>query len=47
VQDVELFETTLNDVLATESPADDPYLMLNLIAKDKSRDLLEETDEMF
>jgi hypothetical protein len=47
MQDVELFEETLNKVIALELPEDDPNRLLNLIAKDKSRSLLEESDELF
>jgi len=47
IQDVELFRQTLEGVIAGSLPAADPYQLLNLIAKEKSSNLLEETDELF
>lgn len=47
IQDAELFETTLLEVL--EQPADihPEYRLLNTIAQEKARTLLEEKDELF
>ena len=47
IQDVELFETTLLEVL--EQPADisPEYRLLNTIAQEKARTLLEEKDELY
>jgi hypothetical protein len=47
VQDDELFENTLEGVIAATLPEEDPYRLLNLIAKEKSRILLGEIDELF
>jgi len=47
MMDVELFTETLDAVIAAELPEEDPYQLLNLIAKDKALNLLEETDELF
>ena len=47
MMDVELFTETLDAVIAAELPEGDPYQLLNLIAKDKALNLLEETDELF
>lgn len=47
IQDAELFEKTLREVIATPLKEDDPYRMLNLIAKNKATKLLGEIDDMF
>jgi len=47
IMDAELFEETLNGVIAAESPAGDPYRLLNIIAKEKSRILLGDIDDLF
>jgi hypothetical protein len=47
VQDDELFASTLSGVIAAGLPEKDPYRLLNLIAKQKSRILLGEIDELF
>jgi hypothetical protein len=47
IQDADLFRSSLQQVMATEPAADDPYRMLNLIARDKARTLLGEIDDLF
>jgi len=47
IQDAALFDKTLNSVLMAVPPEPDPYQLLNLIAKEKSGSLLEESDELF
>jgi hypothetical protein len=47
IQDAELFEETLNQVIEAEIAPDDPYQLLNMIAKQKSRVLLGEIDDLF
>jgi hypothetical protein len=47
IQDADAFEKYLGDVITAEIPPSDPYQLLNLIAKDKSRTLLGELDELF
>jgi hypothetical protein len=47
IQDVELFTQTLKEVIAAELLAEDPYQLMNVIAKKKSTNLLEEADELF
>lgn len=47
IQDDDLFENTLDAVIAAGLPEIDPYRLLNLIAKEKSRTLLGEIDELF
>ena len=47
VQDPDLFEKTLEEVLAQPSDVLPEYRLLNTIAKQKSRSLLEEKDELF
>jgi hypothetical protein len=42
-----LFAETLEGVIDAELPDDDPYRLLNLIAKDKARSLLKEKDDLF
>ena len=41
------FEATLTEVIERELSDDDPYQLLNLIAKQKSETLLGEIDELF
>lgn len=47
IMDADAFEDTLREVLSAEIPPPDPYQLLNLIAKEKSRALLGELDELF
>jgi hypothetical protein len=47
MQDTDLFEKTLESVLEKPVEPDDPYRLLNLIAKQKSRRLLGDIDELF
>ena len=47
IQDAGLFEQTLNGVIGAAIAPDDPYRLLNLIAKQKSQQLLGEIDELF
>lgn len=47
IQDADLFEQTLTNVIAADIAGDDPYRLLNLIAKQKSRILLGEIDDLF
>ena len=47
IMDEALFESTLNEVIAAELPQEDPYRLLNMIAKEKARILLGEIDELF
>lgn len=47
VQDDEAFRGALERVIATDVARDDDYQLLNLIAKDKARELLGEIDELF
>jgi hypothetical protein len=47
IQDSELFEETLSGVMTAEMSSDDPYLLLNMIAQEKSHTLLDEVDELF
>lgn len=47
IQDDELFENTLDALISAALPEEDPYRLLNLIAKEKSRTLLGEIDELF
>lgn len=45
--DAEAFEETLARVIARDVDASDPYRLLNLIAKEKSRALLDEKEDLF
>ena len=47
IQDGDAFEATLTGVIESELSDDDPYQLLNLIAKQKSEILLGEIDELF
>jgi hypothetical protein len=47
IQDAEQFRKVLGEVAAAPEPADDPYRLLNLIARKKSATLLGETDDLF
>jgi hypothetical protein len=47
IMDHELFEETLNGVIAAKIAEDDPYKLLNIIAKQRSVFLLGEIDELF
>ncbi|MGD8414300.1 MAG: TRAP transporter TatT component family protein [Candidatus Latescibacterota bacterium] len=47
IMDDELFEETLEGVLSAKLAPDDPYKLLNIIAKQRSRILLGEIDELF
>ena len=47
IQDADLFEQTLEGVITRDIAPDDPYQLLNLIAKQKSKLLLGEIDELF
>jgi tetratricopeptide (TPR) repeat protein len=47
VQDPDLFDMTLNEVLAQPPDALPEYRLLNTIAKQKSRSLIEEKDDLF
>ncbi len=47
IQDADAFEEALGEVVSAEIPPSDPYQLLNLIAKEKSRILLGELDELF
>jgi len=45
--DAELCETTLQGIIDAEPVPDDPYLLLNMIAEEKSLQLMEEIDDLF
>jgi hypothetical protein len=47
IQDGDQFRKVLGDVTAAPEPADDPYRLLNLIARKKSASLLGEADDLF
>ena len=47
MMDVDLFTSTLEGITGAEPIKDDPYLLLNMIAAEKSLKLLEEADELF
>jgi hypothetical protein len=47
IMDDDLFEETLDAVIGAKLPQDDPYRLLNMIAKERSRVLLGEIDELF
>lgn len=47
IQDADLFRTSLDNVIAATPGDDDPYRMLNLIARNKARTLLGEIDDLF
>jgi len=47
VQDGDAFAAALQDVLAAPDRTDDPYRMLNLIAKEKAARLLGDIDDLF
>jgi hypothetical protein len=47
IQDADEFEESLLGVVSAQIPPADPYQLLNLIAKEKSRALLGELDELF
>ena len=47
IMDDEMFQETLEGVLSAELATDDPYKLLNIIAKERSRILLGEIDELF
>jgi hypothetical protein len=47
VMDDELFEETLEGIISAKLAPDDPYKLLNIIAKQRSRVLLGEIDELF
>jgi len=47
MMDEALFTQTLEEVIAAEVVEGDPYRLLNLIAQDKSRQLLEEAYDLF
>jgi len=47
IQDGDQFKKVLGDVAAAPEPPDDPYRLLNLIARKKSATLLGEADELF
>jgi hypothetical protein len=47
IQDGDQFRKVLGDVVAAPEPADDPYRLLNLIARKKSASLLGEADDLF
>jgi len=47
MMDLDLFTETLEGVINAEPVSDDPYLLLNTIAVEKSLKLLEEADDLF
>jgi len=47
MQDPDLFETTLQEVLDQPASISPEYVLLNMIAKDKARTLIEEKDDLF
>jgi len=47
IQDGDQFRKVLGDVTAAPEPADDPYRLLNLIARKKSATLLGDADDLF
>jgi hypothetical protein len=47
IQDGDEFRRVLGEVMAAPEPADDPYRLLNLIARKKSSSLLGEADDLF
>jgi TRAP transporter T-component len=47
MMDVDLFTETLDGIINAKPIEDDPYLLLNMIAVEKSHKLLEETDDLF
>jgi len=47
IQDADQFRKVLAEVAAAPDPADDPYRLLNLIARKKSASLLGEADDLF
>ena len=47
IQDGDQFRDVLGKVAAAPEPADDPYRLLNLIARKKSASLLGEADDLF
>ncbi len=47
IQDAESFEETLTELIEGRVPTDNPYQLLNLIARQKSTLLLGEIDELF
>lgn len=47
IMDDELFEQTLDGVIKAELPEYDPFRLLNMVAKERSRVLLGEIDELF
>jgi len=47
IMDDELFRETLEHIINAPLAADDPYKLLNIIAKERSRVLLGEIDELF
>jgi len=47
IQDGDAFRKVLGEVAAAPEPADDPYRLLNLIARKKSATLLGEADDLF
>lgn len=47
IQDGDEFRRVLGEVAAAPEPADDPYRLLNLIARRKSATLLGEADDLF
>jgi len=47
IQDGDEFRRALGEVTAAPEPADDPYRLLNLIARKKSASLLGEADDLF
>jgi len=47
IMDDEMFEDTLEGILSAALAPDDPYKLLNVIAKERSRILLGEIDELF
>ncbi len=47
MMDVDLFTETLEGIINAEPIKDDPYLLLNMIAAEKSHKLLEEADDIF
>jgi hypothetical protein len=47
MMDVDLFTETLEGIINAEPIDNDPYLLLNMIAAEKSHKLLEEADDLF
>jgi len=47
IQDADQFRTVLGSVASAPEPADDPFRLLNLIARKKSATLLGEADDLF